>query len=832
MADEKSPFATNEPGDEELRPHPVRVLLLQILSVALMVAIVWSMIRHTQWGLLGASVDNFGRLLSQSWRVPERALMGLAGGLAVLVAQFGFGYHLITLIRPWRRALPQVSERACMAPLVGGVAASLLTLNLGLCGATPRAYNILLGVLLAFGVLGIFWWARDWRNAARRKDATSAMRSTWPIWICVGFLVVLTIPYALSPAVESDELRYHLAAPATWLRDGRIHYIPYQAFSCFPFLGEMLFMLAMAIGGAEAAKLVHLGQLPVVMGLVGLLALRWGRASGPDRAASGIPIAAACGGVAFIPLVPILAAWGFVDLFMTAYFLAFVYLAGRALSRRRRAAGSLVGVMAAGAVGVKYSMLPLVGGLGLVWIALLFGARLWDRRPRLSSPDSQSTGEGAGSTRNISGVTNAARILAATILVAVALGSPWYLKNIAWTGNPFYPLAHSVFDGGDWTTENAEFYYAKAAEKGLHLESPSGLAGRIYEFVLTPYTTTFYPNRFEDHPLGPIPLMAIVLALAGLGLAWLHARKGGAGERRVGVWFVMALLISWVFWFMTYQSNRLLLPTMGLALAGAASGWSVWDRFGGRLARWAVRLVLGVAMLYATLFVFIVLGIPPSEDRAGKADAIATGLGFKSPTQLLDQRLNYRAGARWLNRESRPGEHALLVGEHRTLYFDLPVFASDWFNTPQPIPWIEATPDNDALLDALYAKGVRYVFYNAGELRKYNQPENPTYFRDRFPDEEAYRRFERLWNHPRLKRVYFRALERVALRREGLRAAEVLYNAIDPDQVESAYGERWALQYKMDLQGVPTRVERRLVEQIMIYRIQPKRMKEGAPPEP
>ena len=49
--------------------------------------------------------------------------------------------------------------------------------------------------------------------------------------------------------VEYDEMEYHLAGPAKYVRDGRISFISNNAYTSFPANVEMLFLDAMVIRG-------------------------------------------------------------------------------------------------------------------------------------------------------------------------------------------------------------------------------------------------------------------------------------------------------------------------------------------------------------------------------------------------------------------------------------------------------------------------------------------------------------------------------------------------------------------------------------------------------
>ncbi|OPZ22754.1 MAG: hypothetical protein BWZ10_00279 [candidate division BRC1 bacterium ADurb.BinA364] len=56
------------------------------------------------------------------------------------------------------------------------------------------------------------------------------------------------------------------------------------------------------------------------------------------------------------------------------------------------------------------------------------------------------------------------------------------------------------------------------------------------------------------------------------------------------------------------------------------------------------------------------------------------------------------------------------------MYFEVPVLASDWFDTPILARLIRQSPDTDALLDDLLRQNVRHVFFNFDELTQGGDP--------------------------------------------------------------------------------------------------------------
>jgi hypothetical protein len=73
------------------------------------------------------------------------------------------------------------------------------------------------------------------------------------------YVAGVTLVAALAPpgGNDWDGLAYHLAAPKVYLRHGRIHFIPYDSHTDFPFTMEMLYSLGLALAGAPLAKLLH-----------------------------------------------------------------------------------------------------------------------------------------------------------------------------------------------------------------------------------------------------------------------------------------------------------------------------------------------------------------------------------------------------------------------------------------------------------------------------------------------------------------------------------------------------------------------------------------------
>ncbi len=103
---------------------------------------------------------------------------------------------------------------------------------------------------------------------------------------------------------------YHLAAPAQYLRHGKIVELPYDHHTYFPFTMEMLFLWGMAMKGPVLAKLFHWLMLPLSCGaLIAIGKRHFSRRVGLFAAAL----------FASIPLVQAEASTAYIDLGLTAF---------------------------------------------------------------------------------------------------------------------------------------------------------------------------------------------------------------------------------------------------------------------------------------------------------------------------------------------------------------------------------------------------------------------------------------------------------------------------------------------------------------------------------
>lgn len=453
--------------------------------------------------------------------------------------------------RLWRLPFVDAGERFAFGLALSTGALSYLVLAAGLLGVLQSAvlWSLFAGILLT-GILA--WWLA-------RAVKEQAQPFLWRWWFPFAVMALLVLPMVASPpaATDWDGLSYHLAAPAIWLREGRIGYIPFMHHSNFPFVIEMQYLWALGVGfGAGGAKVFHWATLLITLAAVFAFARRSGF-NGSWAAASLISV----------PVVLWESTVAYADLATTAYtllcLLAAWNSAGEESVSTRRRWFVLSGLMGGLALGTKMTAL---GSVALLAVLLAWEA-VRRRQVRFAE-------------------------IALCVGIAVLVGAPWYIKTYVYTGNPVYPYFYEIFGGRNWTAENARIYREAQLAFGLGREP--------YQLLMSPFNLTFYWNRFFD----PLPFVGSVgfVYLAGL-IPLFFARRLPDAAR----WWILFSLVSLVLWFVLMQQVRYLMTIFPLV-----SLWCGWLA-GQRERRWTARAMQAAIVLQV---LWCAIGISPLWNRS------------------------------------------------------------------------------------------------------------------------------------------------------------------------------------------------------------------------
>jgi 4-amino-4-deoxy-L-arabinose transferase-like glycosyltransferase len=461
------------------------------------------------------------------------ALALMTGWIATFgVAAWGGG---LLLHRAIMRRRPQGFDEALVAMALGLAVLQALAAAMGVAGLLrPIALLISLGLVSALGAVAV------WKELRPNPDALRVPKAL------VLPLAIAALAWSfgvLSVTVDSafyDQLHYHLAFPAQWLRAGRLLTFPRHDYSFYPAGMGLLYVYAIAALGPWSAQAIHwaLGVVAVVASA--RVALRIGGAG------------AACWSAAILSATPVI-----------------IWIS--------TTAGTDLGVAAFASVG---------------WLALTLGLESTDRdRARWWITAGVVAGLAAGA-KLLGALTVCVPLFVALLLApgtgrsrlhrlaAWSLGAaipllPWLARNVWLTGNPVYPFLPTIFARG-----------ADAAAQAHRVEAQAAL-----RFMSDPWRVlTLGALGPQDGSIGPLHLLLLPLVV------WCGLRCRGLAR------LVLAGAAVGVLGWATGPPNaRYLVPVLvPLAMLAGTGVASVLESSQGR-ARAALTSAIAVICMWSML---------------------------------------------------------------------------------------------------------------------------------------------------------------------------------------------------------------------------------------
>jgi len=518
-----------------------------------------------------------------------------------------------------------------------------------LLGVTGSLADSGIGLLLiSLALFSVAGWLRPIRTA----PATPSVRSVWEFTalLLLAILLLAGFVLTLTPEIGKDALIYHLAVPKLYLLHHGFYFIPGNAFTGYPLLGEMHYLLALFLQNDILAKAMNYAVLCGTLLGIGLFA----RHVLQNQQFPSLSM------LIFISIPSVFAVFhtAYNDLFVTFFTLAALYSFFRWSEDRLTAWLILCGLFSGSAAACKYTALlatPL-GCLGILWLAY-------------------RSGNGARETL---------RRLTLYVAAALIAGSPFYLKNWIVMGNPFYPFFYGIFGGRGWDPDQTRLFDL--------LTQNFGMGRNLLDYLLLPWNLSLRAKMDTefDGILGPIFLLTLPF-LAALR-RW---------ETPLQMLLVYALL-TFFFWASTVQQIRHLIPLFPLlALVVGA----ILTRYRSRKKIFGLLLCI-VAGSLAFNGYHIVRGFI-------KIDPLHVAVGLESRDDFLSRTLPTYTMYHFLNQALPPDARIFLIYmKNYTFLCDRDCYADEMFeaHTLQKILREEASPDR--VRNRLKLAGFTHLLYN------------------------------------------------------------------------------------------------------------------------
>lgn len=530
-----------------------------------------------------------------------------------------------------------------------------LALAIGLVGGLYRlvAWAVVILLLLPSSS----GWVRIIGGPRPRGDKGSARQMdlvAWGMLFFIGAHAFLYLLGALAPPTEGDTIIYHLALPKSYVQAHRIYFDGSSYFGTMAYLMEALYTLGLLLGSDTFAALLQFEFSLLTALLVYLCARRWFA-----KAVALLPAAV----FYCMPIMAVSATSAMVEMSVLFYGLLALFFGIQAAGRDNRREMVLAGALAGLAAATKMVGFFTVATLPLVVLA----------------------GTLASGRRAPRGVAGAGIVLG----VAIATASPWFLRNWAWCGNPFFPELYRIFGGCHWND------YSHSVVSEIHRRYAGSMADRgLWGLLIAPWRLTNFADegRTISSSVGPLCIALLPFTL--------YALK----ERSVAIMLFIFAIPCYIMWYYTapYVDVHHLMPILPVLslLGGAGLCYSpLWDR---RLR----PLVLGLLVMawlhsLAVAAVFAAQFVPCLSGREALDD-------------LLNRTTGYYQDMKWMNENLNRDDKVAMTVAH-TYYLNIPNVPI----APYRQGWLDfskaATPDE--LAERLSARGITHLYVVMNQVR-------------------------------------------------------------------------------------------------------------------
>lgn len=505
-----------------------------------------------------------------------------------------------------------------------------------------------------------------------------------PFWLLLSSLGLVILAEGLlnlTPPISRDGLIHHLAIPKLWLHHGGFYETPWADFSYFPMNINLLYTLCLYLKNDIAPKFIHMA---FAWG-TGFLIYRYLKdCYGRNWGLLGFFI--------FIstPIIIWLSTSEYIDLGMTFFTTASILsLVKWRDSKYLKLKWLILSACSMGlALGSKYNAM-------LAWF--IVNLLLLVMYVRDTQDQKQAIKYGL-----------------IFFVISAAVASPWYIKNYVLTGNPFYPLFNTFFQGLAQSvnplTAVIQKEIVEKSDAVNFFQLRHVLYGESFWETLFIPIRMFFQGDDNSYQYFQGRLNPILLLFA----PFMFLDRARITENRFFAMF--SVLFIFMAFFLTAKQVRYLLPVFPflsiLAVAGMKSILDVFERENvfSRVKSSQGLKVLVNCILWLSVALLLWPNVTYLKERFGIIKPLPYIMGRESRDDFLKRQLPHYEVDLFVN-ENLPESariFTILYGR-RGYYFDREYKNQPNFGTSTLSNWVVQSQDEEKFKNAVHSMNITHV---------------------------------------------------------------------------------------------------------------------------
>ncbi len=326
------------------------------------------------------------------------------------------------------------------------------------------------------------------------------------------------------PPVSRDALTHHLFIPKLYLQHGRVYEIPYLSVSYYPMNLDLLYMIPLYFKNDIVPTFLHFAfSLMTAVMIYRYLVRRISKTYGLLGALFFLSI----------PVIVRLSSTAYVDLGLIYFlFASLLYLFDWIESGFKLKYLILSGMCCGLAIGTKYNGLI---GLFLLGLFVPFVYARYHANQKQYAVKAISS-------------------CVIFVVIAVFVFSPWMMRNLAWTGNPIYPLYNSLFKIVNTNVETKPDIELEENNNISHIHILREIYGESWlQIALIPLRVFFQGQddnpQYFDGKTNPFLLLLPVFAFFGI--------RSGTRQEKIEKFLMLVFSVLFLIYACAQASIRI-----------------------------------------------------------------------------------------------------------------------------------------------------------------------------------------------------------------------------------------------------------------------------------